>query len=221
MMLPLVESFPTLSGEAPTAGRPVFLIRLAGCNLDCAWCDTPQRHTVSRWVEPTTLRTEVLDWHLRHPWGGVLLTGGEPLLPERSEVVWNWIESLGVGVPVWIETNGTCPVPVRRPVNAHLVLDWKAPSAGALIPFCEENLPNLQSGRDVLKWVCGRSDLDWAARKRRWVGERWPELTCYLSPLWEDLSPQDAAEWILEGGHAFNLSLQLHKVIWGSDAQNH
>lgn len=32
---------PTFQGEGPSVGRRCFFVRLANCNLECVWCDTP------------------------------------------------------------------------------------------------------------------------------------------------------------------------------------
>ena len=38
--LQVSEIFKSLQGEGTRAGLPCTLIRLAGCNLRCKWCDT-------------------------------------------------------------------------------------------------------------------------------------------------------------------------------------
>ena len=38
--LPLVEKFHSLQGEGFHTGKSAFFLRLAGCNVGCAWCDT-------------------------------------------------------------------------------------------------------------------------------------------------------------------------------------
>jgi 7-carboxy-7-deazaguanine synthase len=40
MDLLVSELFYSIQGETTRAGFPSFFIRLAGCNLNCAWCDT-------------------------------------------------------------------------------------------------------------------------------------------------------------------------------------
>jgi len=32
---------PTVQGEGPAAGERAAFVRLSGCPLACAWCDTP------------------------------------------------------------------------------------------------------------------------------------------------------------------------------------
>ena len=39
-ILRVSELFYSIQGEGPTLGKPSVFIRLAGCNLECVWCDT-------------------------------------------------------------------------------------------------------------------------------------------------------------------------------------
>ena len=36
----ITEIFYSIQGESSFAGRPCVFVRLTGCNLRCAWCDT-------------------------------------------------------------------------------------------------------------------------------------------------------------------------------------
>lgn len=71
------EAFVSLQGEGLLAGVPSTFVRVAGCNLRCAWCDSRR----TSW-EPTGDRA-TLDAVVDACAGGprhVVLTGGEPLL---------------------------------------------------------------------------------------------------------------------------------------------
>ena len=78
-MLSVCETFASIQGESTRAGRKCFFIRLAGCSLDCSYCDTGyaksggRADTVEHLVE--LARASGLDL--------VEVTGGEPL--EQAE----------------------------------------------------------------------------------------------------------------------------------------
>jgi organic radical activating enzyme len=64
---PLVELFASYQGEGPYAGAPHAFVRLGGCNLRCAYCDTPEGI-----VPPPTYRLET------EPFGGTFETRPNP-----------------------------------------------------------------------------------------------------------------------------------------------
>ena len=81
-MLNVYETFSGIQGESSFAGRPCFFIRLAGCNLRCAYCDTKKAWTEEsgrpETVETLTERAEASGLDLAE------LTGGEPLLQSET-----------------------------------------------------------------------------------------------------------------------------------------
>ena len=78
----LSELFVSVQGEGLLTGMPSTFVRTSGCNLRCAWCDTPEtswkpegeRRSVASIVE------EVHALGVSH----VVLTGGEPLISEGA-----------------------------------------------------------------------------------------------------------------------------------------
>jgi len=76
---------------------PMTFVRLAGCNLKCIWCDTPQGFT-----EGTTMEEKAILELCKSAW--VCLTGGEPLLQNVEPLIQQLQEN---GHLVAVETNGT------------------------------------------------------------------------------------------------------------------
>ena len=40
--LPLMEDFDSIQGEGFHQGKPAYFIRLAGCDINCTWCDVKE-----------------------------------------------------------------------------------------------------------------------------------------------------------------------------------
>ena len=47
--LPVMERFLTIQGEGAYTGTSAWFIRLAGCDVGCAWCDVKESWDASRW----------------------------------------------------------------------------------------------------------------------------------------------------------------------------
>jgi len=98
MNYPVVEIFESIQGEGVHMGALVTFIRLGGCNLDCAWCDTEfdrsELLTVPEIVEKIGTRI-------------VVITGGEPSIHRLDEL----LDALKQQDRyIAIETNGTYPI---------------------------------------------------------------------------------------------------------------
>lgn len=102
--LPVIEMFDSIQGEGSWIGRPVTFIRLAGCNLNCSWCDTD-------WSLENSWTMTVQEIYDRLNWRDVVITGGEPLIHN----LWPLLKAIKLpedkigfsSRQVAIETNGT------------------------------------------------------------------------------------------------------------------
>jgi 7-carboxy-7-deazaguanine synthase len=105
----IAEVFCSLQGEGLLTGTPSVFIRTSGCNLRCAFCDTPyaswepegEEMSVSQIVERVASREE------RH----VVLTGGEPMIFLEATPLTRELRRLGRHIT--IETAGTRHQPVE------------------------------------------------------------------------------------------------------------
>ena len=217
-VLRLNEIFHSIQGESTWAGEPCIFVRLAGCHLRCAWCDTEYafREGARRSVE------DILDEVLAIDCPLVELTGGEPLLQKAVHELERRL--LDAGRTVLIETSGSCDITSCDPRTV-VIMDLKAPSSGECDRNLDSNLEALLPHHEV-KFVIGdRGDYEWARARVR--DERLAERTAAVlfSPVFPQakgleiagavgIAPRTLAEWILEDSLPVRLQLQLHKFIW-------
>lgn len=99
------EIFYSVQGEGELTGVPSVFVRTSGCNLRCAWCDTPY----ASWrPEGESLSVEaVLAKVLEHPASHVVLTGGEPMTAKEMPLLAARLKEHGKHLT--IETAGTLP----------------------------------------------------------------------------------------------------------------
>lgn len=210
MSLDICEIFYSLQGESTFAGLPCVFIRLSGCNLDCTWCDTPYARTESRSLDREAILKEVD----RFGCGLVEITGGEPLLQDETPALVS--DLLEKGYQVLMETNGSRDIGGVDPACIR-ILDIKCPSSGEQDSFLEENY-SLLTPNDEIKFVVGsREDYDFS---RQIIQDRLgdhPRHRIHLSPVFETLSSERLAAWILEDNLRARLSLQQHKFIWNPE----
>ena len=122
--LRLIELFSSIQGEGLFLGRRQLFVRLADCNLECAYCDTPFQavpvwrsetapgsgafREIANPVTPRRLTEEIEVFVRASPFHHSLaLTGGEPLL--QTEALVQWLPQMTEILPVFLETNGTLP----------------------------------------------------------------------------------------------------------------
>lgn len=199
----LKEVFSSLQGEGVFIGRRQLFVRLAHCNLACAYCDTDYAAGPAWSAEvepgkaahrdyPNPVSVEVLTdlvrgWQERLPLHHALaLTGGEPLL--QSAALAGWLPAVSRILPVYLETNGTLPMPLTGllPHLAWISMDIKlAATTGAPTPwdahaaFLEVARPKTCQIKLVVDEQTPDADL---ADGARFVQRHGPEIPLVLQP---------------------------------------
>ncbi len=213
----IVERFFTLSGEAPTAGQPMYLIRFSGCNLNCSYCDTSNRNEINEQLTFTQLSDEIAKVQKEYPGAFILFTGGEPLLNERMQAI-SQLAAKHCDTLFYVETNGSIFIQDYGKGNLRYVVDWKTTSSGEGESFCTANIKKLRAGLDCIKIVVDKNDLSHVISMIDKIKKYNAGLDIYLSPQTGKIELKDLASFITDNRLDSRLSLQLHKIIWGLDA---
>ena len=217
----LIELYKSVQGESSFAGLPCIFVRLAGCNLRCAWCDSEYTFTGGK---PYTQDEIVVQIEALAPCRLIEFTGGEPML--QAKELLPLMDRLLANYTLMIETSGERPL-AAVPKAVHKIVDVKCPGAGsASNSFYMENLAALTRNDEVKFVLTDRADYEFA---RSFISEhRLNDLAggVLLSPAFNKspsplrtadnatLDPRVLVEWMMADGIDARLSLQIHKFIW-------
>jgi 7-carboxy-7-deazaguanine synthase len=209
--LKVSEIFGSIQGESSWAGLPCAFVRLAGCPLDCRWCDTDYAKTGGQDMSITAVLDQVAA--LGH--NLVEITGGEPLYQAGApDLISTLCQS---GYSVLVETNG-CEEISGLDGRAQMIMDIKCPSSGMSGHTLWQNIEALKPTDEVKLVLADRADYEYA---RQVINERNLAGRCgiLLSSVHGQLDPRLAVEWLLADKLPVRFQLQLHKYIWPPDAR--
>ncbi len=205
-MLTINEIFFSIQGESSRMGLPCVFVRLTECDLRCTYCDTEYAFYEGNKQSLDAIIEQVQSYHCRL----VEITGGEPLLQDE---VYELMKRLcDLNYEVLLETGGHILVD-KVDVRVKKIIDVKTPSSGMMKRNEYKNL-QLATASDEIKFVIGnREDYDWSKE----IIEHYhltEKLTVLFSPVFDELSLQQLAEWILADKLNVRFQVQLHKFIW-------
>jgi 7-carboxy-7-deazaguanine synthase len=201
-ILKISEIFASVQGEGTRQGEPTIFVRLAGCNLNCEFCDTRYAWKGGRNLSPGDVLEKIKIIRRNFPAAWVCLTGGEPLL---QDVRWLVSQIKKKGLRVQVETNGT----LYRPLAA----DWYTLSPKPEKYFFQ---PAFRKRAKEVKLIVTRRLEFRTVQKLR---KEFPRKTPLL------LQPQSNRRWSIErslklleeslsaGLPNVRLSAQLHKIF--------
>ena len=87
------EIFYSLQGEGELTGVPSVFVRTSGCNLRCAWCDSPRTSWEPQGESLTV--DQILERLAGYPARHVVLTGGEPMIAKDVRLLAAAIKAAG------------------------------------------------------------------------------------------------------------------------------
>ena len=206
--LQIAEIFASIQGESLAAGRPCAFVRLAGCPLRCAWCDTAWAQDPG--AGERLALSEILARIAAFGLPLVEVTGGEPLAQDGCTALLCALHERGW--EVLLETSGALDT-AGVPRGVRVIMDLKAPSSGQVARMRWENLAALGPDAQIKIALADRADYDWACARmaEHDLGRRWPVL---LSPIPGRLDPAALAAWMVGDRLPARLQIQLHKLLW-------
>ena len=219
----VAELFTSINGEGIKAGQLAVFVRFAGCNLNCTYCDTAwanQKDTKYNVMSEQEILNEIQKTGITN----ITLTGGEPLLREHMEILFETLLSVPE-LLIEVETNGSVALEKFQNLakekkaleRLSFTMDYKLPQSQMESAMCLENIKVLQT-KDTIKFVCSnRKDLERAeqiVKEYQLIGQ----CHVYFSPVFGKIDPAEMVLFMKERKlNGVNLQLQLHKFIWNPE----
>lgn len=167
----------TIQGEGPSLGAPAAFLRLAGCPVDCQFCDTAEVWKNSQRVKISWLIDQIKETGL----GKLLIsgdeilviTGGSPLLQQSMLTeFFKVFETIFQQLP-WIEVENECSI-VAQPDILRYVMVWNNSPKLSNSGVPEERRYNPQAfvslyGQNCIFKFVVRDEADWQEIEEKYI----------------------------------------------------
>jgi len=217
----IAEIFYSLQGEGSLVGVPSVFVRTSGCNLRCAWCDTPYTSWKPEGEELPldAIMSAVAEYPARH----AVVTGGEPMIAPGIVELTERLRARGLHIT--IETAGTVFAPVAcdlmsiSPKLANSTPEGSWATQHDRLRFQPDILRQLMSAHDYqLKFVVAQpGDLSEIQPMLDRLGADHGKVI--LMPEGVDVSVlRERGLWLAEVAkrEGFRFSPRLHVDLWGN-----
>ena len=192
---PVMESFYSIQGEGTHSGKPSYFIRLAGCDVNCDWCDVKDSWDIdsSQYKSIDEITNEIKKFSTDL----VIITGGEPLMHNLTDLT-SALKKLGK--KIHIETSGT------HPVSGYF--DWICFSPKKF----KKPLDDFFKMSNELKIIISKdSDFRWAEYLLRQIKNK-PELILQAEWSKSEIINPKILDYI-KINPKWRISLQTHKYL--------
>ncbi len=223
------EIFHSVQGEGELVGVPSVFVRTSGCNLRCAWCDTP--YASWRPEGETMTVEEVVARVLAFPARHVVLTGGEPMAAREMPELAARLRAHGKHIT--IETAGTLPPEGIACDLASLSpkLANSTPAPGTISDAWVERHERTRLQPEVIRqWIGqgpfqlkfvveGAGDLEEIQALLATLGADVPPWKVLLMPQGTDMATLDGREDFLLAAcktHGYRYCHRLHIQLFGN-----
>jgi len=218
--LPLNEIFESIQGEGSFTGAPSIFVRLQGCPVGCAWCDTKHSWYLSEehqtdfanvvakggdgeswcYTDVDELIAHLLTYKARH----IVISGGEPCIYDLVE----FTAQLRLnGFSCQIETSGTFEVKVSD--DTHVTVSPKVAMKGGY-EILDSALVRANEIKHPVAMTRHIEELD--ALLARLTSEQLSHKKIYLQPIsQQQRATQLAIDTCIERN--WWLSIQTHKYL--------
>lgn len=217
---------PTFQGEGPSIGKPCFFLRLAGCSVQCSWCDT--KYSWEQGAQFVMMTPDSIHGQLVAMWANaqqrinrLVISGGEPMQQTAGLNMLLTPEFRSVFPYIEIETSGVIEYPrnapnldfvqynvspklkhanARRPYKIETLKEYARDSA-ARFKFVVENVTDFDELDDIVAQCTIHPFNVWVmplGTERHEIAQR----------------SQEIAQATVERG--YNFTTRLHIITWGN-----
>jgi 7-carboxy-7-deazaguanine synthase len=231
--IPVLEIFgPTIQGEGMVVGQKTMFVRTAGCDYQCAWCDSAFTWDGSAKEQIRQMSAEEIWKELKRLGGDrfshVTISGGNPALLKSLGELISLLKRHGIRTA--IETQGSRWQEWLSDIE-DITISPKPPSSGMKTNFdvLDDIIYKLQEKHISLKVVVfDEADFAYATS----VHQRYPKVPFFLQVGNEDVHTTDDSElvsrllrryeWLIEQAvncvemNDAKVLPQLHTLVWGN-----